>query len=125
MSARVSLSAENRGKEETEERARDVWWGRRALLHAHHTHICYTPLTLTHSPPHPPPPPLRSNEKYEREKREKKERDVFIMRSALARDVNTKQMVVEALAASSGAAPVTVNTLHTDFSVGFDSRAPM
>ena len=101
-----------------------------ALCCMHTTRIyVYTPLTLTHSPPHPPPPSpsprVRSNEKYEREKREKKERDVFIMRSALARDVNTKQMVVEALAASSGAAPVTVNTLHTDFSVGFDSRAPM
>tara|TARA_B110000208_G_scaffold152658_1_gene184607 strand:- start:29 stop:310 length:282 start_codon:yes stop_codon:yes gene_type:complete len=92
----------------------------------HTTRIYVTPHSHSLIPhPTPLPPSLRSNEKYEREKREKKERDVFIMRSALARDVNTKQMVVEALAASSGAAPVTVNTLHTDFSVGFDSRAPM
>lgn len=97
-----------------------------ALCCMHTTRIYVTPHSHSLIPhPTPLPPPLRSNEKYEREKREKKERDVFIMRSALARDVNTKQMVVEALAASSGAAPVTVNTLHTDFSVGFDSRAPM
>ena len=68
---------------------------------------------------------IRSNEQYERERREKKARDTFVMRSALSRDVETKKLVANALQLGSGAAPTTVNTLHTDFSVGFDSRAPI
>ena len=47
------------------------------------------------------------------------------MRSALSRDVETKKLVTDALQQGSGAAPTTVNTLHTEFSVGFDSRAPI
>ena len=66
-----------------------------------------------------------NNEKHYRERSEKKARNIFIIRSALARDIETKRRVARALQVGAPKAPIPANTLHADFSVGFDSRAPI